>query len=160
MPLGGGPARQWLKTRFSQPELRDALLDAGILADTMETSVAWNGAVSLCDAARKAVAEVDAGVNVGVDVSHVYPDGCSLYFTALMAPGPAVALETLARVREAIARTFHAHGCPLSHHHGAGRYLAVMVPQQIGEVAMASLRAVKQRLDPAGILNPGLALDA
>ena len=30
VPLGSGPARQWMAPRFSQPELRDALLDTGI----------------------------------------------------------------------------------------------------------------------------------
>lgn len=159
VPLGSSPARQWLKTRFSQPDLRDALMDAGIVADTMETSVSWSVAGALCEAVRRAVAALPIRIDVGAHVSHVYPSGCCLYFTMLSAPRPAEALATVVAVREAVARAFLGQGCPLSHHHGAGRYLAPLVVEQIGDVAMAAFRAVKARLDPGGILNPGLALD-
>jgi alkyldihydroxyacetonephosphate synthase len=160
LPLGSGPARQWLKTRFSQPGLRDALLDAGIVADTMETSVAWPQAAALCEAVRRALAELPTPVEAGVHVSHVYPEGCCLYFTMFFAPRPELAIASVGAVREAVARAFLSLGCPLSHHHGAGRYLARLVPDQLGHVALAALRALKARLDPQGILNPGLALDS
>jgi alkyldihydroxyacetonephosphate synthase len=158
LPLGAGPARQWLATRFSQPELRDALLDQGIVADTLETSVAWDGAAALEAAVRAAVARLAFPVDVGAHVSHVYPSGCCLYFTLLSAPPLAEARASVVAVREAVARAFLERGCPLSHHHGVGRYLAGLVEAQIGETALGALRAVKARLDPAGILNPGLAL--
>jgi alkyldihydroxyacetonephosphate synthase len=160
LPLGSGPARQWLKTRFSQPELRDALLDIGIVADTMETSVSWQGAASLTEAVRRAVADLQITVEVGAHVSHVYPSGCCLYFTMLSAPRPSEAWASVVAVREAVARAFLSQGCPLSHHHGTGRYLAHLVADQIGPVALDALRAVKTTLDPQGILNPGLALDS
>lgn len=160
VPLGSSPARQWLATRFSQPELRDALMDVGIVADTMETAVSWDGAASLCQAVRNAVADLPVRVDVGAHLSHVYPSGCCLYFTLLSAPRPEQAAAAVVATRDAVARAFLSRGCPLSHHHGAGRYLASLVPAQIGEVALGALRAVKVRLDPRGILNPGLALDS
>ncbi len=154
VPLGAGPVRHWWKTRFAQPALRDALLDRGILIDTLETAAPWSQAAAVVSAVREVLAACDA--DAGAHVSHVYPDGCSLYFTYLMAPAPEAAQAHIVETRAAVARLLLARGCPLSHHHGSGRLLAPFVEQQIGSTAAAGLRAFKQAVDPKGVLNPGL----
>ena len=46
-------------------------------------------------------------------------------------------------------------GGTITHHHAIGRDHAPWMPREIGEVGVAALQAVKLRLDPAGIMNPG-----
>lgn len=38
IPLGASPGRSWLRQRFHGPYLRDALMDAGVLVETVETA--------------------------------------------------------------------------------------------------------------------------
>ena len=38
---GEDPARSWERGRFASPALRDTLLDAGVLAETLETATTW-----------------------------------------------------------------------------------------------------------------------
>ena len=40
-PLGEGPGRAWEHGRFRAPYLRDALLDVGVLVETLETAGFW-----------------------------------------------------------------------------------------------------------------------
>ena len=46
----------------------------------------------------------------------------------------------------------------ITHHHGVGRDHARWLTGEIGELGVAALRAVKERVDPAGIMNPGKLL--
>jgi alkyldihydroxyacetonephosphate synthase len=55
---------------------------------------------------------------------------------------------------EAIVRT----GGTITHHHAVGRDHAPYMRGEIGELGLDALRAVKERLDPAGIMNPGKLL--
>ena len=43
-PRGEDPARSWERGRFASPALRDTLLDAGVLAETLETATTWAAA--------------------------------------------------------------------------------------------------------------------
>jgi alkyldihydroxyacetonephosphate synthase len=49
-------------------------------------------------------------------------------------------------------------GATISHHHGIGRVRRDWLPRELGDAGMAALRAVKQALDPNGIMNPGVLL--
>jgi alkyldihydroxyacetonephosphate synthase len=157
VPLGSSPARSWWNTRFTQPGLRDALLDLGIVTETMETAVSFSQVQTVVQSVRQALTEM--GADVGVHVSHVYRDGCSLYFTFLFAPKAGEEIHVLQMMRDRVARLFLKHGCPLSHHHGVGRTWQHLVEEQCGATAMSALRAAKHALDPNGIMNPGTALD-
>lgn len=46
----------------------------------------------------------------------------------------------------------------ISHHHGVGRDHRDAYAREVGEVGEDILRAVKERLDPQGILNPGVLI--
>jgi alkyldihydroxyacetonephosphate synthase len=48
-----------------------------------------------------------------------------------------------------------AHGGTITHHHAVGADHRPWMTAEIGDLGVAVLRAVKQTLDPAGILNPG-----
>ena len=42
IPLGTDPGEKWLHGRFAAPYLRDALLDHGVLVETVETATFWS----------------------------------------------------------------------------------------------------------------------
>ena len=48
-----------------------------------------------------------------------------------------------------------ATGGTITHHHAVGVDHAPYMAAEIGELGLEALRAVKERLDPAGVMNPG-----
>ncbi|MDQ6777718.1 MAG: FAD-binding oxidoreductase [Actinomycetota bacterium] len=156
-----GAGESWLRGRYHGPYLRDALLDAGALVETLETACFWSrleglyGAVS--DALRRCLSEQGTPPLVLCHISHVYAAGVSLYFTVACAELE----DPVAQWREAKAAASDAiltAGGTISHHHGVGSDHRPWYAREIGELGVEVLRAVKSALDPAGILNPGVLI--
>ena len=151
----------WAHDRFRGPYLRDALISAGAFVETLETVTFWSGLLRLyaavTDALRASLTEQGAPPIILCHVSHVYPAGASLYFTVC-----AAALEDpVAQWRAAKAAASDAiltAGGSISHHHGVGRDHRQWYGREIGELATTALRAVKAKLDPQWILNPGILI--
>ncbi|MGC9665512.1 FAD-binding oxidoreductase [Planosporangium sp. 12N6] len=161
-PLGAGPGRAWSGDRFGAPYLRDALLDAGALVETVETATFWSALpatyAAVRDALTAALADQGTPPLVMCHISHVYPSGASLYFTVVAAQsGDPVAQWTAAKA--AAGAAIAAAGATISHHHGIGRDHLPWYGEEIGPWATAALRGVKRVLDPEHILNPGILLD-
>jgi alkyldihydroxyacetonephosphate synthase len=51
-----------------------------------------------------------------------------------------------------------ANGGTITHHHAIGRDHRQWRPAETGQLGIEVLRAAKERLDPAGIMNPGKLL--
>jgi len=49
-----------------------------------------------------------------------------------------------------------ATGSTITHHHAIGTDHKPWLAKEIGPVGVEILRAVKERVDPAGVLNPGI----
>jgi alkyldihydroxyacetonephosphate synthase len=90
-------------------------------------------------------------------ISHVYGTGASLYFTVVTAQSgdPLAQWETAKR---AAGEAIVAAGGTISHHHGVGRDHREGYAAEIGELGVEILRGIKDRLDPRGILNPGVLI--
>ncbi|MGW3121503.1 FAD-binding oxidoreductase [Streptomyces sp. NPDC001107] len=160
-PLGEEPGERWAHGRYSAPYLRDALLDAGAFAETLETATFWSRIPELYSAVREALTTTltEAGTPplVMCHISHVYENGASLYFTVVSAQGEdPVAHWT--RAKHAANEAILAAGGTITHHHGVGTDHRDWYVREAGPLAVAALRAVKRRLDPAGLLNPGVLL--
>ena len=91
-------------------------------------------------------------------VSHVYRDGASLYFTFLSRGRAGEEIEQWRAVKTAASEAIVAAGGTITHHHAVGRDHAPYMEAEIGALGIATLRAAKERLDPAGIMNPGKLL--
>ncbi len=155
---GEDPARSWERGRFSSPALRDTLLDAGVLAETLETATTWARLSELKAAVTSALtASLTAGGTKPIvlcHISHVYPAGASLYFTvvAALTPDP---VTQWAKAKDAASRAIGDAGGTITHHHAVGRDHLPYLEREIGPLGVAVLRAVKRTLDPTGIMNPG-----
>jgi alkyldihydroxyacetonephosphate synthase len=159
--LGTDPGSAWAHERYQAPYLRDSLLDVGVLVETLETATFWSNLQTSYDAVRAALqaslTEQGSPPLVLCHVSHVYETGASLYFTvaARQLEHP---LDQWARAKAAASDAIVAAGATITHHHGVGRDHKPWLAQEIGPVGVEILRAVKARLDPAGVLNPGVLI--
>ncbi|HEX3174002.1 MAG TPA: FAD-binding oxidoreductase [Solirubrobacterales bacterium] len=157
--LGQSAGRSWEHGRYQGPYLRDTLMDMGTLAETLETSHTWSRLQELHAAVAAAIRDSLAGQGTpGLafsHISHAYADGASLYFTFIARAREGAELEQWATVKRAASEAIVAHGGTITHHHAVGRDHLPYMQAEVGETGVEMLRAVKERLDPAGIMNPG-----
>src|SRR6476659_5941132 len=160
-PLGRSAGNSWYRSRYGGPYLRDELISIGVMVETLETAHTW----SRLDELYRGVGEALRGVLgdrsiVMCHVSHAYPDGASLYFTFLTRARPGEELEQWRAAKSAACEAIVATEGTITHHHAVGRDHAPYMRAEVGDLGLEALRAVKERLDPTGIMNPGKLLPA
>ena len=131
------------------------------MVETLETVTFWSSVRELYAAVggalRHALTDQGTPPLILCHVSHVYPSGASLYFTVACAqlPDP---IEQWRRAKAVANDAIIDTGGSISHHHGIGRDHREWLEREIGQLGEGVLTAVKQRLDPAGIMNPGILI--
>ena len=155
---------KWQQGRFRFPYLREALWKAGYVVDTLETATQWSNVQPLMDkieqSLRDGLAEQGQQVHVFSHLSHVYGQGSSIYTTYVFACGKDYE-QTLAnwrRLKTRASQTIADNQGTISHQHGVGRDHAPWLAQEKGELGMAAIQAVVERLDPQQQLAPGVLL--
>jgi alkyldihydroxyacetonephosphate synthase len=146
--------REWVASRFAGPHLRDGLIDRGVMVETLETATSWSNLPALHDAVHDAL----RGTLAGCHVSHLYPTGASLYFTVFARADAADPAGQWRALKDAATDAIVAAGGTITHHHAVGRDHARWLADEDGDLGVELLRAVKERCDPAGIMNPGKLL--
>ncbi len=159
VPLGRSAGRSWERSRYAGPYLRDELLGLGVLVETLETAHTWSRLPELYravgDALRDALGRPSI---VFCHLSHAYADGASLYFTFLTRARRGAEIEQWRAAKAAACEAIVATEGTITHHHAVGRDHAPYMRAEVGELGLDALRAIKERLDPAGIMNPGKLL--
>jgi len=157
--LGGAAGSSWERNRYQGPYLRDTLLDLGVFVETLETAHTWSRLDELYRAVGEALrTSLGPQSIVMCHLSHAYPDGASLYFTFLARARRGEEIEQWRAAKTAACEAIVSCEATITHHHAVGRDHAPYMQAEIGELGVESLRAVKERLDPAGIMNPGKLL--
>ncbi|WP_374688216.1 FAD-binding oxidoreductase [Promineifilum sp.] len=155
---------QWIEGRFRTPYLRNTLWEAGYAVDTLETATNWDNVprmVEVIEAAlRPGLAEEGERVHVFTHLSHVYPQGASVYTTYLFrrAADPEATLRRWETLKGAASRAIVACGGTISHQHGVGRDHTPYLGAEKGALGLDALAAAIARFDPHGIMNPGVLL--
>jgi len=161
--LGQAAGRSWEHGRYQGPYLRDTLLGMGAMVETLETSHTWSRLQELRTAVAGAIrASLERGGTpplVWCHLSHAYADGASLYFTFVSRARRGAEIEQWREVKRAACEAIVGHGGTITHHHAVGRDHAPYLEAEIGPTGVELLWAAKERLDPAGIMNPGKLLD-
>src|SRR5690606_5942304 len=153
--LGPDPARAWEHGRFAAPYLRDALLDAGVLCETLETATTWNRLGELKTQVTNALTESLTAQGtpalVMCHISHTYPAGASRAFAvvAILLADPTPQSQA---AKQAAGDAPAAAGATITHQRAVGAAHRRWLPDEIGELGVRVLRAVKREIDPAGIL--------
>jgi len=156
-----GAAGAWRNAFIRMPYYRDAIAGMGVINETFETACTWDRFEAfnqrVTAAVRSAMETVGAGAGwVSLRFTHVYPDGPAPYYSVT---GPATRgqeLEQWQAIKEAASAAIIEMGGTITHHHAVGRDHAPWYRQEQAPLYLESLRAMKQRLDPQGILNPGV----
>ncbi|MFA5892092.1 MAG: FAD-binding oxidoreductase [Actinomycetota bacterium] len=156
--LGATLAEDWWVNRNHAVEtltnvMFEGMLGPNAMVDTIEVAGLWP-IDELYEGVRAALMSVTP--LVGCHASHVYKQGSCLYFTFIYtdSPNDVVAEERYRVAWDEAMRAVRAAGGTISHHHGIGLLRAPWIAEELGE-GMDVLRAMKQALDPNGILNPG-----
>jgi alkyldihydroxyacetonephosphate synthase len=158
LSLGRRPGEAWRRGRFAGPYLRDVLLGRGVFVDTLETATTWSNLEPLYEAVGAALRRALGPTSlVMCHVSHLYRSGASLYFTFFTRQDED-ALGQWRTVKDAASLAIVDGGGTITHHHGVGRDHLPWMREEVGELGIELLRAAKERLDPAGIMNPGKLL--
>src|ERR1700733_5771519 len=137
--LGEAPARAWESGRFNAPYLRDSLLAAGALCETLETATDWSNIPTLkaavTDALTGALAESGTPALVLCHISHVYATGASLYFTVVAAQrgNP---IEQWRAAKTAACDAIVSTGATITHHHAVGADHRPWMRDEVGELGV------------------------
>jgi alkyldihydroxyacetonephosphate synthase len=160
--LGQSAGRSWEHGRYQGPYLRDTLMGMGAMVETLETSHTWRELFKLyravSEAIRSSLAAQGTPGLVFCHLSHAYADGASLYFTFISRAREGAEVEQWGKVKRAASTAIVAGGGTITHHHAVGRDHAPCMEAEVGRTGLDVLRAIKQQLDPAGIMNPGKLL--
>ena len=157
--LGPEPGRSFAEAKFDFPHLRDYVMDRNIMADVSETATTWTNLLplyedSLADIDR-AICNTGVASWVGCHISHSYPTGASLYFTFGCLQRAGREIEQYLHIKKAAEDAFMKNGGTLSHHHAVGTEHLPWVEEDVSPTGLKAVQAVKEGLDPRGIMNPG-----
>ncbi|MED5238267.1 MAG: FAD-binding oxidoreductase [Pseudomonadota bacterium] len=152
--------KKWEESRFRSPYLRHGLWEHGYVVDTFETAVNWNRVTGAMTAMEQAVRD-HAGdgeqVHVFTHLSHLYPQGSSIYTTYVFRCSDSYdkTLQRWQAMKNAASEAIVAHGGTISHQHGVGRDHAPWLHLEKGEQGMQILSELIHAMDPHQQLNPG-----
>jgi alkyldihydroxyacetonephosphate synthase len=155
--VGEAPVQHWMNERNNVPSLM-SFIERGFVLDTIEVATEWDRIHSLYSEVVAAMRTIKSLIVVSGHSSHSYPQGTNIYFTFVARPeDPAEAEATYMECWERAMQATLRVGGTICHHHGIGRLRTKWMPAEHGS-ALDLLRAVKQALDPLGIMNPGVLL--
>ncbi len=162
--VGRKLGEKWRQGRFRNVYLRNAAWQHGYAIDTVETAVDWPrvGATMAAveAAAADALAQYGEAVHAYTHLSHLYPQGASVYSTFVyrLAGNYEEDLARWRTLKSAVSQAIVASGGTISHQHGVGLDHAPWLEAEKGREGMAAIRAVLRHFDPEGLLNPGKLL--
>ena len=153
-PLDSSLVEQWWEDRNDVTGLA-AITKKGFVFDTMEVTVSWSNLDSCYRSVLDAVGAMDGVRVVSAHQSHAYSDGACLYFTFAARPeDPTIREAWYVAAWDVATRAALSAGASLSHHHGVGLNRARFMAEALGS-GFEVMVALKEALDPQGILNPG-----
>jgi alkyldihydroxyacetonephosphate synthase len=158
-----GAVGAWRTAFIRMPYNREQLTPRGIISDTFETATTWdhfegfyNSVKEATETAIKEVTGKDGAVSCRF--SHAYPDGPAPYFAFHGEGKPGSLREQWQEIKNAASDAIIANGGTITHHHAVGRdhqkWYELQRPALFGDM----LADAKRRLDPRGILNPGVVV--
>lgn len=159
--VGSTIGNHWYRNRFRAPYLRNSLWELGYAVDTLETANIWGNIPiaikELEGAITNALIDIGEKVHVFTHLSHVYPQGSSIYLTYLfrIANDPNETLSRWQRIKTAASTAIVKTGGTISHQHGVGRDHLPYLEAEKGKLGIELIKAIGGRADPTGIMNSG-----
>ena len=162
---GADPVTSWRTSFLAMPYARDVMIAAGVLAETFETAVTWERFPALHERVTRAAVEAlgdspRGRARVSCRFTHVYPDGPAPYFTVIAPARHGEEVEQWRHVKAAVSDAILGEGGTITHHHAVGRDHRPWYDRQRPDPFAQALRGAKAALDPAGVMNPGVLIEA
>ena len=147
----------WERSRFTDPFMREDLMDYGILIDTLECAVTWSQIAEVHEKVRAFIKRRPRTICMA-HISHAYPQGANLYFIFVTRCED---INEYLGLQYGILEAIFKAGAAVSHHHGIGKQTAPWFEEQVGKQWIDVIRVLRNHFDPNQIMNPGgtLALD-
>ena len=159
-----GAAGAWRTAFIRMPYNREHLTTVGAINDTFETSITWDQFRNFHDNVKAATEQAirDATGRDGIVTcrfTHTYPDGPAPYFSFHALGREGALLEQWQQIKNAASDAVIEFGGTIPHHHAVGRDHMPWYRKQVPGLFQDAVQGAKARLDPAGILNPGVLVD-
>jgi len=151
----------WKANRFQGVYMRNSLWRCGYAVDTMETAVNWPQTTAMMEAVesagRKALEKLGEQTIVSTHLSHVYPQGSSVYTTFIFRIGPdfEASLARWRALKSAVSEAILAHGGTISHQHGVGKDHAPYLEAEKSPRGMRAIADMISHFDPGEVMNSG-----
>ncbi len=154
---GESPVEHWFETRFNVSEI-SKYTPIGVIVDTIEVAIMWDGAGELYHNTIKAMKQVRGVITATGHVSHAYPQGVGFYFSFSGVPEKQTPEKFSKAVWDSTMESTVMSGGSIAHHHGIGIVRSGWMETEWGSI-MPLLKKIKKTLDPKNILNPGKLYD-
>jgi alkyldihydroxyacetonephosphate synthase len=159
-----GAAGNWRDKFLRGPYLREHAIARGVMRDTVESCIPWSRYVDfqarVKAATLRAIAEVTGRAGTcTVRFTHLYPDGPAPYFTWHALGDKSALVDQFWAIKAAASQAMVDAGGTITHHHALGRDHRSWYDRERPQLFADALKAVKQRLDPHHVLNPGVLVD-
>jgi alkyldihydroxyacetonephosphate synthase len=159
-----GAAGNWRDKFLRGPYLREHAIARGVMRDTVESCVTWDRYMQFQAQVKErtlaAIREVTGRPgSCTVRFTHLYPDGPAPYFTWHALGDKSRLVEQFWAIKVASSQAMADAGGTITHHHALGRDHRRWYDAERPELFADALRAVKRRLDPRQVLNPGILVD-
>ncbi|MCC2974772.1 FAD-binding oxidoreductase [Massilia sp. IC2-476] len=158
---GRGLGERWRRNRFRSVYLRNAAWTHGYAIDTVETALDWprvsEAMESIERAAAGALQASGERVHAYTHLSHLYPQGASVYATFVFRLAGDFEADLLRwrQLKDRVSEAIVAAGGTISHQHGVGTDHAPWLAAEKGELGLGAMRALFRHFDPDGRMNPG-----
>ncbi len=160
-----GASGAWRNAFIRMPFFREIMTPLGLIFDTYETAITWDRFpdfhARMMQATSDIVRRVCGGAtSVTCRFTHVYPDGPAPYFSFYGKGKKGQMAEQFWEIKRAASDELIKLGGTITHHHAVGRDHMPWYRKQRPELFGAALAGAKAALDPAGVMNPGVIVDA
>lgn len=156
-----GLGESWKLGRFQSVYMRNSLWRCGYAVDTMETAINWPQTTAMMNAienaGRGALEKLGEQTLVTTHLSHVYPQGSSVYTTFIfrLAPDYEASLARWRALKAAVSEAIVAAGGTISHQHGVGKDHAPYLQTEKSARGMRAIADMIAGFDPGGVMNSG-----
>ncbi len=159
-----GAAGNWRDKFLRGPYLREHAIARGVMRDTTESCVTWDRYLHFQSqvkaATLRAIKEVTGRPGTcTVRFTHFYPDGPAPYFTWHALGEKAKLVEQFWAIKSAASEAMVEAGGTITHHHALGRDHRIWYDRERPQLFADALKAIKQRLDPHAVMNPGVLIN-
>ncbi|CAD1476834.1 unnamed protein product, partial [Heterotrigona itama] len=161
VPAGETNGERGYLLTFVIAYIRDLGLEYYVLAESFETSVSWNRALSLCRNVKSRVIReyYSRGIErylISCRITQTYDAGCCVYFyMAFNYKNLLNPIDTYETIEHIARQEILANGGSLSHHHGVGKLRSCFYADAVGKAGVSLYRAAKAHLDPHNIFAAG-----